>query len=282
MAWWLLFHLLLEDEETNMQTTEYEALARELYRQRAELLKEFAQTEADLRILGEERESEWTDSAVEERLKHLLTNLDGRDREALGEINTALQRINNGSYGLCEECGAPISFARLQAMPTARLCAVHAEVGSTTQAEETEEEVPESGPIPPDLALLSDEEIEEELWEQIRDDGRVESEELEIACRKGVVFLSGALPSRSQHSILMQLATDVLGFQEIVDRTEVEQLAWQREDRDKAQGTETVGEGIEDAGESPRELYGNEDIIESEGEVLTEPASLGQPAPEEE
>ena len=39
MAWWLLFHLLLEDEKTNMQTTEYEALARELYRQRAELLE---------------------------------------------------------------------------------------------------------------------------------------------------------------------------------------------------------------------------------------------------
>jgi hypothetical protein len=80
----------------------------------------------------------------------------------------------------------------------------------------------------------------------------------------------------------MQLVTDVLGFQEIVDRTEVEQLAWQREDRDKDQGTETLGAGIEDAGESPRELYGSEDIIESEGEVLTEPAPLGQPAPEEE
>jgi DnaK suppressor protein len=265
-----------------MQTTEYEALARELYRQRAELLKEFAQTEADLRTLGEERESEWTDSAVEERLKHLLANLDGRGREALGEINAALQRINDGSYGLCEQCGAPIPFARLQAMPTARVCAVCAEVGSPTLTGEDEEEVPESGPVPPDLALLSDEEIEEELWEQIRDDGRVESEELEIACRQGVVFLSGALPSRSQHSILMQLVTDVMGFQEIVDRTEVEQLAWQREERDKDQGTETVAEGIENVGESPRELYGSEDIIESEGEVLTEPAPLGQPTPEEE
>jgi RNA polymerase-binding protein DksA len=265
-----------------MQTTEYEALARELYRQRAELLKEFAQTEAALRILGEERESEWTDSAVEERLKHLLTNLDGRDREALEEINAALQRLNDGSYGFCAQCGAPISFARLQAMPTARLCAVHAEMESTTQAEEDEEEVPESGPVPPDLALLSDEEIEEELWEQIRDDGRVESEELEIACRQGVVFLSGALPSRGQHSILMQLVTDVMGFQEIVDRTEVEQLAWQREDRDKAQGTKPLRGGIEEAGESPRELYGSEDTIESEGEVHTEPAPLGQPAPEEE
>jgi DnaK suppressor protein len=265
-----------------MQTTEYEALARELYRQRTELLKEFAQTEADLRTLGEERESEWTDSAVEERLKHLLANLDGRGREALGEINAALRRINDGSYGLCEQCGAPIPFARLQAMPTARVCAVCAEAGSPTLAGEDEEEVPESGPVPPDLALLSDEEIEEELWEQIREDGRVECEELEIACRQGVVFLSGALPSRSQHSILMQLVTDVLGFQEIVDRIEVEQLAWQREDRDKDQGTETLGEGIEDAGESDRELYGSEDVIESEGEVLTEPAPLGQPAPEEE
>src|SRR4030095_6151548 len=113
-----------------MQTTEYEALARELYRQRAELLKEFAQTEGDLRTLGEERESEWTDSAVEERLKHLLANLDGRGREALGGINAALQRINDGSYGLCEQCGAPISFARLQAMPTARVFAVCSARGS--------------------------------------------------------------------------------------------------------------------------------------------------------
>ena len=271
-----------------MQITEYEALARKLYRQRVELLKEFAQTEADLRILGEERESEWTDSAVEERLRHLLANLDGRDREALGEINAALQRIDDGSYGLCEQCGTPIPFARLQAIPTARVCAVCAEVGSSTlsgedeEAEEDEEVVPESGPVPPDLALLSDEEIEEELWEQIREDGRVESEELEITCRQGVVFLSGALPSRSQHSILMQLVTDVMGFQEVVDRTEVEQLAWQREDRDKDQATEPLSEGIKEVGESPRELYGSEDIIESEGEVLTEPAPLGQPAPEEE
>jgi osmotically-inducible protein OsmY len=201
---------------------------------------------------------------------------------ASGDVNDYLRTVSGQNYTAKDfrtwagtllaarallACGAPISFARLQAMPTSCLCAVHAEVGSTTQAEETEEEVPESGPIPPDLALLSDEEIEEELWEQIRNDGRIESEELEIVCRQGVVFLSGALPSRSQHSILMQLVTDVLGFQEIVDRTEVKQLAWQREDRDKDQGTETLGDGIEDARESPRELYGSEDTIESEGEA---------------
>jgi len=66
--------------------TEYETLARELRRQREELLKEFGETEDDLQAMGEERESEWTENAVEERQRYLLTNLDGHERETLGEI----------------------------------------------------------------------------------------------------------------------------------------------------------------------------------------------------
>lgn len=53
--------------------------------------------------------------------------------------------------------------------------------------------------------------------------------------KRGVVFLKGALPNVVQHSIVLQLVTDVLGFQDVVGRIEVEQLAWQREDRDKPQ-----------------------------------------------
>lgn len=96
------------------------------------------------------------------------------------------------------------------------------------------------------------------------------------------MLLDGALPSRAQHSILLQFITDVLGFQEVVDRIEVDQLAWQREDRDKELPDTAGADDLEDEGESSQELYGSEDIIESEGEVLTEPAPLGQPSPEEE
>jgi DnaK suppressor protein len=101
-----------------MQTVEYKAFAQELRRQRAELLEEFGHTENDLHKMGEERESEWTETAVEEQQRHLLTNLDSRARETLGEMNAALQRIDNGSYGFCARCHVPISFARLQAVPT--------------------------------------------------------------------------------------------------------------------------------------------------------------------
>src|SRR5690349_6486945 len=133
--------------------TEYETLARELRRQRAELLKEFDSTEEDLHAMGEERESEWTESAVEERQRHLLSNLDGHERETLGEIEAALQRIKDGSYGVCEQCHAPISFARLQAVPTARFCTACAEEGLDTAApsdDTADEDLPQSGPIPPD------------------------------------------------------------------------------------------------------------------------------------
>ncbi len=50
--------------------------------------------------------------------------LDSRSRKAmlLGEVNEALARIAARVYGLCEECGEPMSAARLNALPWARLC----------------------------------------------------------------------------------------------------------------------------------------------------------------
>ena|SRR5437016_36525 len=40
----------------------------------------------------------------------------------LVEIDSALQRVDAGTYGLCEGCGQPISDARLEALPSARYC----------------------------------------------------------------------------------------------------------------------------------------------------------------
>jgi RNA polymerase-binding transcription factor DksA len=47
-------------------------------------------------------------------------------RETLEDVEAALQRLETGSYGLCEVCGKPIGAARLEAMPAARLCIVDA------------------------------------------------------------------------------------------------------------------------------------------------------------
>jgi len=46
----------------------------------------------------------------------------GRDLEELQQIDTALRRIDEGTYGECIECGTDIEFARLEAQPTALRC----------------------------------------------------------------------------------------------------------------------------------------------------------------
>lgn len=45
-----------------------------------------------------------------------------REQQLLGEIRNALQRLEEGEYGVCESCGAQISRRRLQALPWARYC----------------------------------------------------------------------------------------------------------------------------------------------------------------
>ena len=47
-------------------------------------------------------------------------------RETLDEVEHALAKLEDGTYGLCEECNEPIAAARLEAMPAARFCITHA------------------------------------------------------------------------------------------------------------------------------------------------------------
>jgi DnaK suppressor protein len=47
-------------------------------------------------------------------------------RESLEEVERALGKLDDGSYGKCEECGEDIAAARLEAMPAARYCITHA------------------------------------------------------------------------------------------------------------------------------------------------------------
>jgi hypothetical protein len=46
-----------------------------------------------------------------------------RAREAIEEIESALARVEDGSYGTCRSCERPISMERLEALPSAPLCA---------------------------------------------------------------------------------------------------------------------------------------------------------------
>lgn len=62
------------------------------------------------------------DYASEERDRELYQLLGERDRIKLQQIKDALDRIEDGSYGVCEECEKKIGIPRLRALPFTRLC----------------------------------------------------------------------------------------------------------------------------------------------------------------
>jgi RNA polymerase-binding protein DksA len=245
-----------------------------LQRRRAHLVGEVADTAAELHSIQEERESELEELAQEDRAARALAHLEDRAKHEIAEIDMALRRLTEGTYGRCEGCGEPIAAERLRAVPATRLCLACARAHETARpGAPPEEGVRHPALVPPDLRLLSDRELAAYVREQVRQDGRVDLEELRLVCRHGVVHLEGALPSEAEHSMLLQLLTDVLGLAEIVDHLQVQELLWEREERAK---TAPAAEPF-----PRREPYGTEDIVESveEGIEYVPPVS---PTPEEE
>jgi len=62
------------------------------------------------------------DLASEERDREINFILSDRGRAKIKSIEDALQRLNDGSYGICEACGIEIAEERLEALPFTRLC----------------------------------------------------------------------------------------------------------------------------------------------------------------
>jgi DnaK suppressor protein len=97
-------------------------LEQALKQERRRILNEVAETEAELEFIREEREPELVERGQEASRKLLYERLDQRGKEEIEEIDTALQRIEDGTYGICADCGAHIGMARLKAIPAASLC----------------------------------------------------------------------------------------------------------------------------------------------------------------
>src|SRR5436305_9826377 len=60
------------------------------------------------------------DMSLQDVNQELALRLGERESQAVAEIDEALRRIDEGTYGQCERCGKPIDERRLEAMPTAR------------------------------------------------------------------------------------------------------------------------------------------------------------------
>jgi DnaK suppressor protein len=82
------------------------------------------QGEDTLEDMSEHRESyaDPADRASAESDRTFTLRLRDRDRKLIKKIEEALERIEDGTFGVCEECGEMISIPRLKARPVTTLC----------------------------------------------------------------------------------------------------------------------------------------------------------------
>ncbi|MGH6969447.1 MAG: RNA polymerase-binding protein DksA [Stellaceae bacterium] len=106
-----------EDEEF-MNPVQREYFRQKLLRWRAELL---AESNATLQQLKEESlaEADIADRATLETDRYTELRTRDRERKLISKIDAALMRIEDGSYGYCEETTEPIGIRRLEARPIA-------------------------------------------------------------------------------------------------------------------------------------------------------------------
>ncbi|MFP6740076.1 MAG: RNA polymerase-binding protein DksA [Alphaproteobacteria bacterium] len=108
------------DRECFMNPKQLEYFRKKLAQWRADLLDESDQT---LVHLQEEsgQAPDFADRASTETDRSIELRTRDRERKLISKIDAAIRRVDEGSYGFCEETGEPITLRRLEARPIATL-----------------------------------------------------------------------------------------------------------------------------------------------------------------
>jgi len=93
-----------------------------LFEERRRILNDMEKLVKESNELGKNGIMDIGDEASELSNRQLLLSLNEADRKKLLDIEEALERIEEGTYGICEECGEPISIKRLEVKPTSIYC----------------------------------------------------------------------------------------------------------------------------------------------------------------
>lgn len=111
----------LTDKGEFMNPTMKEFFRQQLIQWREDLLRESNETIQNTLQSTELQKPDLADRASAETDHALELRTRDRERKLINKINAALERIDDDSYGFCEETGEPISVARLIARPIATL-----------------------------------------------------------------------------------------------------------------------------------------------------------------
>jgi DnaK suppressor protein len=122
-----------------MDKKKLESFRKKLEERQQALRKAVSRTEEDGRIADQEAAQDIADRAANSYTKEFLFSQSNTERVLLNMVESALQRIREGTFGECVSCGNEINPKRLEAVPWTRYCIACQEKKEQGQLEETVE-----------------------------------------------------------------------------------------------------------------------------------------------
>lgn len=116
----------VRDDESPWTPQELAEIRDELEADKQRLLKELAATESGIADLvsdsGDGAGDDVADAGSKTFEREQEMSIADNSRDLLLQTERAIERLDSGAYGRCENCGGPVGKARLQAFPRATLC----------------------------------------------------------------------------------------------------------------------------------------------------------------
>ena len=108
-------------------TSEFESVRQKLLQHKQELLARAAKVHADITRSSGPLDKDFAEQVVQMENDAVLAGIGEATAAELAQISRALAQIEQGSYGICSQCGQPIGERRLQALPYSDRCITCAE-----------------------------------------------------------------------------------------------------------------------------------------------------------
>jgi DnaK suppressor protein len=123
----------------DMDKKKLDTFKKRLEERQQALRKAVSRTEEDGRVADQDSAQDIADRAANSYTKEFLFSQSNNDRQLLNMVETALQRLREGSFGECISCGNEINPKRLEAVPWTRYCIACQEKKEQGLLEETVE-----------------------------------------------------------------------------------------------------------------------------------------------
>ena len=110
------------DQKKGLDKKTRDRFRKVLLKEREQIIGDVKQIYESSKEVGQDGIQDIGDEAANVYNKQILLTLNENERFRLKEVDESLDRIANGTYGICEECGEPIGLKRLEVKPVAKYC----------------------------------------------------------------------------------------------------------------------------------------------------------------